>query len=246
MAQYFYPQRQTKVMNEGCATWTHYKIMNKLHETGQIDDGAYLEFLTSHTNVVMQPGFDERHYGGFNPYALGFAMMSDLERMAYNPTDEDRAWFPDVAGCGDGVGALRQIWADYRDESFISQYLSPRLMRQFRMFRLLDDPAHPSILVDAIHNEQGYRRVRRALARDYDMGRSDPNIEVVAVDFAGDRKLVLHHNVLEGRQLAPDDASKVMQHLANLWGYDVVMSEVDTDGNKLKTYEASADIGWAG
>src|SRR5262249_5158015 len=32
--QYFYPQRQTKVMNEGCATYTHHRVMNRLHETG--------------------------------------------------------------------------------------------------------------------------------------------------------------------------------------------------------------------
>ena len=35
MAQYFYPQRQTKVMNEGCATFVHYEIMNRLYDTGQ-------------------------------------------------------------------------------------------------------------------------------------------------------------------------------------------------------------------
>ena len=60
--QYFYPQRQTKVMNEGCATFTHHRIMNRLHETGQIDDGSFLEFLHSHTSVVMQPDFDDRRY----------------------------------------------------------------------------------------------------------------------------------------------------------------------------------------
>ena len=32
-SQYFYPQRQTKMMNEGCATFVHYAIMNRLHET---------------------------------------------------------------------------------------------------------------------------------------------------------------------------------------------------------------------
>ena len=40
IAQYFYPQRQTKMMNEGCATFTHHRIMTRLHEKGQIDDGA--------------------------------------------------------------------------------------------------------------------------------------------------------------------------------------------------------------
>ena len=67
LAQYFYPQRQTKVMNEGTATYVHYRIMSRLHETGQISDGSFFEFLMSHTNVVAQPKFDEPHYAGINP-----------------------------------------------------------------------------------------------------------------------------------------------------------------------------------
>src|SRR5690349_17699262 len=101
IAQYFYPQGQTKVMNEGCATYCHYEIMTRLHERGQIGDGAFLEFLRSHTNVVYQPEFDEPHYGGLNPYAVGFAMMQDIERICVRPTDEDREWFPAIAGSGD-------------------------------------------------------------------------------------------------------------------------------------------------
>ena len=57
-----------------------------------------LEFLQSHTSVVAQPGFDDPRYSGINPYALGFAMMRDIERICREPTAEDRAWFPDLAG----------------------------------------------------------------------------------------------------------------------------------------------------
>src|SRR3546814_14259569 len=55
IAQYFYPQRQTKAMNEGCATYTHYRIMTTLHERGWITDGSFMEFLSFHTNVVYKP-----------------------------------------------------------------------------------------------------------------------------------------------------------------------------------------------
>ncbi len=103
VAQYFHPQRQTKVMNEGTATYVHYRIMNRLHERGQISDGNFLEFLKSHANVVFQPNYDDRRFSGFNPYALGFAMMQDIERIVTAPTEEDRAWFPDIAGQGDAM-----------------------------------------------------------------------------------------------------------------------------------------------
>ena len=124
IAQYFYPQTQTKVMNEGWATFWHYTILNRLHEKGLVNDGFMMEFLQSHTNVVSQRGFDERGYGGINPYALGFAMMSDIRRICEAPTPEDRRWFPDIAG-GDWLKTLDFAMRNFKDESFISQYLSP-------------------------------------------------------------------------------------------------------------------------
>jgi spore cortex formation protein SpoVR/YcgB (stage V sporulation) len=243
IAQYFYPQSQTKVMNEGTATYVHYRILNRLHDQGSITDGNFLEFLQSHTNVVFQPEFDDPRFSGFNPYALGFAMMQDIERIVTEPGDEDREWFPDIAGRGDVMGVLRDVWANYRDESFISQFLSPRLMRRLRLFHLHDDPAETAgIRVDAIHDERGYRRVRRELARQYDVGFIDPNIEVVDVDLEGDRRLMLRHTVVKGSQLVETDARRVLQHLADLWSYDVVLTEVDSHDKVLKEYVVSPRI----
>ncbi len=111
LAQYFYPQRQTKVMNEGCATFVHHHIVNALYDKGLLSDGAMLEILHSHSNVVFQPGFDDPRYSGLNPYALGFNMMSDIKRIVTEPKDEDREWFPDLAGTGDWRAALKHAWA---------------------------------------------------------------------------------------------------------------------------------------
>jgi spore cortex formation protein SpoVR/YcgB (stage V sporulation) len=98
LAQYFYPQRQTQVMNEGWATFWHYTLLNELYDQGYVNDGFMIEFLQSHTSVIYQPSFDSPYYSGINPYALGFAMMSDIRRICEQPTDEDRYWFPDIAG----------------------------------------------------------------------------------------------------------------------------------------------------
>src|SRR5690606_21991994 len=132
IAQYFYPQRQTKVMNEGCATFVHYHIMNAMFDKGEISEGTLLEMLHSHTNVVMQPDFDDPRFPGINPYALGFAMMQDIQRICTDPTPEDRDWFPAIAGSGKWRETLLDAWENHRDESFILQYLSPALIRRFR------------------------------------------------------------------------------------------------------------------
>jgi spore cortex formation protein SpoVR/YcgB (stage V sporulation) len=238
IAQYFYPQRQTKMMNEGCATYVHYEIMQRLFDRRQITEGNYLEFLHSHTNVVAQPDFDDRRYFGLNPYALGFAMMKDIERICVSPQEEDRHWFPDIAGNQDPMGTLKEIWANFRDESFVSQYLSPHVIRKLGLFLVTDDAREKELAVDAIHDERGYVRVRRALSRHYDVSRHDPDIQIVDVDLDGDRRLELRHQVVDGVTLDEDDAERVLQHLANLWGYEVYLVETNGDGEAATKHHA--------
>lgn len=98
VSQYFYPQKQTQVMNEGWATFWHYTILNHLYDEGKVTERFMLEFLHSHPNVVFQPPYNSPWYSGINPYALGFAMFRDIKRICQNPTEEDKYWFPDIAG----------------------------------------------------------------------------------------------------------------------------------------------------
>jgi len=230
------------MMNEGCATFVHYEIMNRLHDKGLITEGSMLEFLHSHSSVVFQPGFDDPRFSGLNPYALGFAMMSDIKRICEDPKEEDREFFPEIAGCGDPYGVLRHAWANYRDESFILQYLSPAVIRKFRLFHVADDSSKPSLRVDAIHDEVGYRRVRSALSKQYDLSRREPDIQVVDVDLTGDRCLVLAHYVHEGVLLEEKTCRSVLRYAAQLWGYTVKLLEIEAASDKtLKTYESAPE-----
>ncbi len=87
--------------------------------------------------------------------------------------------------------------------------------------------------MQAIHDERGYRKIQRALARQYDVAWTLPDIQVVDVDLDGDRKLVLHHRALNRVLLEEKDARAVLQHLADLWGYDVVLKEIDPTGEQV-------------
>jgi len=238
IAQYFYPQRQTKVMNEGCATWVHYKIMNRLYDLGMIGDGAMLEFIASHSSVVFQPDFDDRRYSGMNPYALGFEMMCDIERIVTDPTEEDRACLPDIAGTGDVMAVLKHAWANFRDDSFVAQYLSPHLTRKMHLFKLVDRAAEPHYKVAAIHDDRGYKAVRRALASQYDPGR-DPNIQVTSANLEGDRRLGLTHRLNNEIPLAEADARGVLAYVADLWGFDVELRGVSGDEAERYSYKTS-------
>jgi stage V sporulation protein R len=235
LAQYFYPQRQTQVMNEGWACFWHYTLLNHLYDQGLTTDGFMLEFLQSHTNVIAQPAYDSPSYSGVNPYALGFAMMSDLRRICETPTDEDREWFPDLAGTS-WLVTLDFAMRNYKDESFIRQYLSPRLIRQFKFFNVVDDEREETLEVNAIHDEQGYRSVRRALAHQYEMSSIEPNIQVAQVDVRGGRALTLRHCQHDGVCLH-EDADEVLRHAARLWGFTVRLESVDANGLVLNTRE---------
>ncbi len=111
------------------------------------------------------------------------------------------------------------------------------------MFQVNDggDP-EKDLVVEAIHDERGYRSLRRALSRSYDVAWLDPDIQVIDVDLAGDRRLMLQHNVLNGVLMQERETREVLQHLADLWGYDVHLKEVDqgAGGKVLKEHSASA------
>jgi spore cortex formation protein SpoVR/YcgB (stage V sporulation) len=236
MAQYFYPQRQTQVMNEGWASFWHYTLMNELYNRGKVTEGFILEFLQSHTNVVYQPGFDSPYYSGINPYALGFAIYSDLKRMCENPTEEDRYWFPDVVG-KKWVEVLDFAMRNYKDESFILQYLSPKVMRDFRFFGLENDVLNNYIEVKEIHNETGFRELRQRLSQQYNLGYRDPNIQVQRVNINGDRSLTLRH-VMDHERPLNDDTVEVLKHVRRLWGFDVRL-ESWSDGSLVETHHCS-------
>jgi stage V sporulation protein R len=238
LAQYFYPQRQTKMMNEGCATFVHYEILHRMHERGLLTDGSMLEFLHTHSSVVMQPAFHDQRFSGLNPYALGFAMMRDVQRICENPTDEDRDWFPDFAGSGRTLDVLKQAWKEYRDESFVLQFLSPKVIRDFRLFTIHDASNKPEYEVKAIHNERGYRAIRRSLAKHYEVALQDPDIRITDADLSGGRRLTLTHSVRDGILLDKTECDRTLHYLAQLWGYRVKLLEVDAvTGKSLREQE---------
>ncbi len=228
IAQYFYPQRQTQVMNEGWATFWHYTLLSTLYDEGWLTDGVMIEWLSSHTNVIYQPPAGHRAYSGINPYALGFSMYQDIRRICEHPSEEDRRWFPDIAGTP-WLPVLHHAMQNFKDESFVGQFLSPKLMRDMRLFSIHDDASERELLVSAIHDEDGYRELRQTLSQQYDLGVREPNIQVWNVNLRGDRCLTLRHTQYQGRPLAAD-ALEVLKHVARLWGFGVQLESVSGDG----------------
>lgn len=249
ISQYFYPQIMTKVMNEGFAVTCHYYIMNRLWEKKLISEGQYLEFIDNHCGVLTQTYPDLRtdeekendrkrgkreplQYSGLNPYALGFAIFQDIKRMCEYPTDEDREWFPDIVG-KNWVEVCLDVVNNYRDESFIRQFLSPKVIRDLKLFTIHNVENKENSTIDNIHNDKGYKNIRNILADSYDFNKTIPNIQVCAVNHDTDRKLFLQHYGVNDKIL-DDNVHKVLNYIEYLWGYDVELTSIDAFGDIME------------
>lgn len=227
IAQYFYPQRQTQIMNEGWATFWHYTLIHDLHEQGLVDDGFMLEFFQSHAGVVWQHPKNTQ----VNPYALGWAMFKEIKRVAMEPTEDDRAWFggQQWVGCGDWLKTVKWAMQNFKDESFIQQFLTPKIIEQFSFFTLLDDERNDEYVIEAIHNDAGYRTVRDTLANSRNLSSYIPELQVVDVRKNTDRALVIKHAMVDGRPLDQESTLSVMKHLEYLWGFPVELTSYHGD-----------------
>lgn len=219
ISQYFYPQRQTKVMNEGWASFVHYYIMNRLWETEQISDGHYMEFIHSHSGVLTQLPYNHKYYNGFNPYALGFDIFTDIRRICSEPTAEDREYFPDLVD-QDWLQVCLDAVQNYRDESFIAQFLSPALIRKWRLFKIEDDNAQDHVVIGSIQDNTGYHSIRQTLSRQYSLNKWQPKIEITDANLKGNRELVLQYTSTDNQRLNKDTEA-VLEHIRFLWGYAV-------------------------
>jgi stage V sporulation protein R len=204
--RYFIPQIETKIMNEGWASYWHYQIMTHLGLTPAMS----LEFMVHH-NQVLRPA-----PGGLNPYHLGFAVWTEI----YRAHEGDAP--PDHVHHTAGRDALFVARETDRDTSFLRRFLDERLMRKLGLFEY--SPHKDEYLVSEIADEEGWERTRETLLRNVGMA-SIPVIKVEDADFAGSRKLLLRH-YHDGRDLELANAEKTLEHAFRLWGRPVLLETV--------------------
>src|SRR5690606_35581603 len=135
------------------------------------------------------------------------------------PTAEDRQWFPDIAG-SDWLATLTFAMKSFKDESFILQYLTPKVIRDLKVFSVLDDDQEPELLVPAFYDEPGYRMIRELPAAEYNLGNREPNVQIWSIDRRGDRSLTLRHQQHDRKPLG-ESTDEVLRHLLRLWGFDI-------------------------
>ncbi len=216
VSQYFHPQRQTKLMNEGFATSVHWYILNRMYDKGQISNGYMLEAIHSHAGVLFQPDYKHPGYSGYNPYALGFAMFRDMRKKA-------------------GEDEFVDVWLDavenYKDDNFIRQFLSEEVVKEFGMMEITNEENSPYVEISGIQNRTDFDRIRETLADQYSLAAMYPDIEVINANVYGDRTLELNHTSYRGTRLDSHRRHQTLQYMAQLWGYPVSMQTTYPDGD---------------
>ncbi|MFT5529319.1 MAG: stage V sporulation protein R, partial [Alteromonadaceae bacterium] len=114
-------------------------------------------------------------------------------------------------------------------ESFISQYLSPKLMRDFKFFHIHDDEKNDYVEIAAIHNEVGYKKIRETLSSQYNLSNLETNIQIINANIRGDRTLTLRHIPHQNIPLG-DSSAEVLKHLHYLWQFNVKLVQPNDKG----------------
>ncbi len=205
-ALYFVPQIETKIMNEGWASFWHYHIMSAL----DLPEPMRLEFLVHH-HRVLQP-----HPGAFNPYHVGFVLWADIYERAEGSPPHDLT--RDTAG----RRALFEARECERDQSFLRRFLTEELVRRLGLFEYVE--RHKDLVVTEVADEAGWEKIRDTLIANVGMA-TVPVIKVVDADYEGMRSLRLRHE-FDGRELDLENAEKTLAFTYRLWGRPVVLDTV--------------------
>ncbi|HVN83692.1 MAG TPA: SpoVR family protein [Candidatus Binatia bacterium] len=209
-AQYFIPQIETKIMNEGWASYWHKQILDRL----ELPQDLHLEFLVRH-NQVVRP-----HPGGLNPYHLGFKVWEDIRRRYDDPTPDERAAIGDPEKTG--IEKMFEVRESDRDVSFLRRHLTENLIRELDLFEY--QSRGDELVVNTVADSDGWRDVKNALLQTIGTA-TLPVIKVDDADFGGTHTLYLIHGH-DGRDLQLEHAEKTLAYVYRLWQREVALETV--------------------
>ena len=219
-AQYFIPQIETKIMNEGWASFWHKRILEAL----DLPQGLRLEFFVRHTQVLSPTP------GAINPYYVGMKVWEDIEKRWTHPSPEEVKEFgPKKETASEKLIEVREV---ERDSSFLRRYLTEELIRELNLFEYQSRGNEK--VVSRVADQENWQAIKDTLLQNVGTG-TIPVIKVEDADYNNNRSLFLKH-YHDGRDLQIEYAEKTLQYLRQLWGRDVVLETVVNDKKSLLCY----------
>jgi stage V sporulation protein R len=218
--EYFVPQLQTKIMNEGWASIWHARIMRELDLT----DNEHIEFANLHSGVVSP------QKGSLNPYYLGYKIYEDIERRWNNPSPEEREKFGRHGN--EGLEKMFEVRELENDVSFLRNYLTEELCEELDLFvfELVEEE-------EWTITEKRWERVRDQLVSNM-TNFGFPYLQVEDGDYNGNRELYLKHSY-EGTELDMRYGRKALEHVQTLWGRPVHLETVIDNETTILHYNGT-------
>ncbi|QDX92691.1 SpoVR family protein [Brevibacillus laterosporus] len=214
---YFWPQMETKIMNEGWASYWHCRILREMDLT----EAETIEFAKLHSSVI-QPSTTS-----INPYHLGLKMYEDIEKRYNNPTKEEQERFGRKPNQGmEKIFEVRELDGDI---SFIRNYLTENLVKELDMYSFGKQGN------DWVVTQKQWELVRDQLALSRVNG-GFPYLTVQDGDYLRSGELYIKH-LYEGLELDVKYIEKTLPYVYTLWGKNAHIETALDDRTVVFSYD---------
>jgi stage V sporulation protein R len=229
--EYFVPQMQTKIMNEGWASYWHSTIMTQR----AVRDSEVVDYADHHSGTVStQPG-------RLNPYKLGLELFRDIEERwnkgrhgrEWEECDEferRKAW---DSGAGKGREKIFEVRALYNDVTFIDEFLTADFCDKHRLFVYDYNESTNQYEISS----RSFVKIKESLLFQL-TNFGQPWVYVRDANFMNRGELVLWHRY-EGVPLRLDYARDVLENLHAVWKRPVHLETCDDDRPIVLSYDGS-------
>ncbi|MFB5760359.1 SpoVR family protein [Paenibacillus medicaginis] len=216
---YFWPQMETKIMNEGWASYWHQRIIREMDLTSD----ETIEFAMLNASVV-QPSRQS-----LNPYYLGLKIFEDIERRWDNPTAEEQERSRRVPN--QGRAKIFEVREFDSDISFIRNYMTKQLVEDLDLY--VFEKRGPDWKI----TDKSWENIRDQLVFSRVNG-GVPYLVVQDGDYMRTGELVLKHHY-EGVELDLKYLERTLPHLHSLWGRTVHLETMVEDKKAMFSYDGS-------
>lgn len=214
---YFWPQMETKIMNEGWASYWHIRILREMDLTPE----ETIEFAKLNASVVQPSQYS------LNPYYLGLKIYEDIERRWDHPTEEEMGRFHHKQG--EGRAKIFEIREFELDTSFLRNYLNKQLMEDLDLYVFQKQGAEWKI------TDKSWENVRDELVYSRVNG-GFPYLLVEDGDYLRNGELYIRH-AYEGVELDLKYLERSLPYVHQLWGKTVHLETVIEDKPVVFAYD---------
>ncbi len=208
-AYYFAPQGQTKIMNEGWATFWHSRMMTRFH----LHDDELITYADHHSGTLASAP------GHLNPYKMGVELLRDIEdrwnRGRFGKEYEEcesieqrRRWNTNL---NQGLAKIFEVRRVHNDVTFIDEFLTPEFVDRYELYHYRRDPATGRMVVV----NRDFNTIKQTLLFML-TNHGQPYIYVVDGNYANRGELYLAHKHI-GIDLDIKYATECLTNIQRVW-----------------------------